>query len=93
MTCSPEQNRINGAKFNGAITERSKAITFRNVDKHGLLSTRSPLLAGVDLATFQGIVEGLINEYKYRKPSEQLLVRQVAMGWLRLPIFVGVSFR
>lgn len=80
MTCSPEQSRINAAKSRGAITERGKTIASRNAQKHGLLSTQPPLLAGEDLATFQGIVEGLINEYKPKKPSEQLLVQQVAMG-------------
>lgn len=84
MTCSVEQSRINGAKSSGAITERGKAIASRNAQKHGFLSSQPPLLAGEDLTTFQGILEGLINEYKPKKPSEHLLVQQVAMGWLRL---------
>ena len=84
MVANPEISRLNGAKSRGPLTERGKAIAAHNATKHGLLSTKPPLVLGEDLETFQGIVQGLIDEYQPQTPTEQLLIQQVAMGWLRL---------
>ncbi|MGG6295963.1 hypothetical protein ACQ4M4_16365 [Leptolyngbya sp. AN02str] len=84
MACSAEQSRLNGAKSRGAITERGKAIASRNATKHGLLATQPPILATEDLGTFQGMMQGLIDQYQPQSPIEHLLVQQVAMGWQRL---------
>ena len=84
MVATPKISRLNGAKSRGPVTERGKAITAQNATKHGLLSTKPPLVLGEDLETFQGIVQGLIDEYQPQTPTEQILIQQVAMGWLRL---------
>lgn len=73
-----------GSKSCGPRSERGKAIAACNATKHGLLSTKPPLVAGEDLETFQGIVQGLIDEHQPQTPTEQLLVQQMAMAWLRL---------
>jgi hypothetical protein len=46
---------------------------------------------GEDLETFQGIMQGLIDEYEPSSASEHLLIQQVAMGWLRLHRLWGVE--
>lgn len=84
MVCSAEQSRLNGANSKGAITERGKAISSRNATKHGLLATQPPILVTEDLETFQGIVQGLIDQYDPQSPIEHLLIQKVAMGWQRL---------
>ena len=83
MVCSPEQARLNGAKSKGATTERGKAIAARNATQHGLLAKQPPLLVTEDLATFEGLVQGLINQYQPENPVEHFLVQQVAMGMLK----------
>ena len=35
-----------------------------------------------DLETFQGIIQGLIDEYQPARTTEYLLVQQAVMGWL-----------
>lgn len=84
MVANPEMSRLNGIKSRGPLTERGKAIAAQNATKHGLLSTKPPLVLGEDLETFQGIVQGLIDEYQPQGATEHLLIQQVAMGWLRL---------
>lgn len=84
MVANPKVSRLNGAKSRGPVTERGKAIAAQNATKHGLLSTKPPLVLGEDLETFQGIVQGLIDEYQPQGATEHLLIQQVAMGWLRL---------
>jgi hypothetical protein len=91
MVASPEVCRINGAKSKGAVTERGKAIASRNAIKHGIMSSRPPLLATEDLETFQGMMQGLMDEYQPQMPTEHLLVQQVAMAWLRLHRLWGVE--
>ena len=44
-----------------------------------------------DLGTFQGIIQGLIDEYQPQSATEHLLIQQVAMGWLRLHRLWGVE--
>lgn len=83
MVCSPEQARINGAKSKGPTTEQGKAISTRNATKHGLLAKQPPLLVTEDLATFEGLVQGLINHYQPENPVEHFLVQQVAMGMFK----------
>jgi hypothetical protein len=91
MSCPPEISRVNGAKSRGAITKRGKAIASRNSTKHGLLAQQPPILASEDLETFQGIVQGLIDQYNPKTPVEHLLVQQIAMGWQRLHRLWGVE--
>lgn len=83
MVASPEICRINGAKSRGAISPRGKAIAARNATKHGLLAKQPPLLVTEDLATFEGLVQGLIDQYQPETPVEHFLVQQVAMGMLK----------
>jgi hypothetical protein len=84
MTAKPEICRLNGSKSRGPKTKRGKAIASRNATKHGLLSQKPPILITEDLETFQGIVQGLIDEYQPQAATEHLLIQQIAMGWLRL---------
>lgn len=84
MVASPEVCRMNGAKSSGPVSDRGKAIASSNSQKHGVLSTKPPLLATEDLETFQGIMQGLIDEYQPGSPTEHLLVQQIGMCWLRL---------
>ncbi|XGV98787.1 MAG: hypothetical protein ACAF41_07575 [Leptolyngbya sp. BL-A-14] len=91
MVASPEVCRMNGAKSKGAVTERGKAIASRNALKHGIMSSHPPLLATEDLETFQGMMQGLMDEYQPQVPTEHLLVQQVAMAWLRLHRLWGVE--
>lgn len=91
MVANPDTSRLNGAKSRGPVTERGRAIAAQNATRHGLLSTKPPLVLGEDLETFQGIVQGLIDEYQPQTPTEQLLIQQVAMGWQRLHRLWGVE--
>ena len=83
MVCSPEQARLNGAKSEGPTTEQGKAIAARNATKHGLLAKQPPLLVTEDLATFEGLMQGLIDQYQPENPVEHFLVQQVAMAMVR----------
>lgn len=91
MVASPEVSRQNGRKSRGPVTERGRAIAAKNATRHGLLSQKPPLLVTEDLETFQGIVQGLIDEYQPQAATEHLLIQQVAMGWLRLHRLWGVE--
>lgn len=91
MVASPEICRANGRLSCGPRSERGKAIAAKNATRHGLLSQKPPLLVTEDLETFQGIVQGLIDEYQPQTPTEQLLIQQVAMGWQRLHRLWGVE--
>lgn len=73
------------------MTTRGKAYASRNATKHGLLAKLPPLLVTEDLETFQGILQGLIDEYQPQTATEHLLIQQVAMGWLRLHRLWGVE--
>lgn len=83
MVASPEVCRMNGSKSKGAVTKRGKAIASRNATKHGLLAKQPPLLVTEDLATFEGLVQGLIDQYQPANVVEHFLVQQVAMGMLK----------
>lgn len=83
MVCSPEQARLNGAKSKGPKTEQGKAIAASNATKHGLLAKQPPLLVTEDLATFEGLIQGLIDQYQPDNPVEHFLVQQVAMAIVR----------
>jgi len=83
MVCSPEISRMNGAKSQGAVTQRGKAIASRNATKHGLLARKPPLLITEDLTTFEELVQGLIDYYQPESPVEHFLIQQVAMGMLK----------
>lgn len=84
MVANPEICRANGRRSRGPITLRGKALASKNSIRHGLLAEKAPLLITEDLETFQGIVQGLVQQYQPQTPTENLLVQQVAMGWLRL---------
>jgi hypothetical protein len=84
MVASPEICRLNGTKSRGPTSSSGKAIASRNATKHGILSQHPPILATEDLESFQGIVQGLIDEYQPQTSTEHLLIQQVAMGWMRL---------
>ena len=79
MGCDPETSRRNGAKSKGPITERGKAIASGNATKHGLLAQKPPILASEDLETFQGIVQGLVDQYQPDGPLEWHYVQTIAM--------------
>ncbi|MGB3206454.1 MAG: hypothetical protein WBB28_15820 [Crinalium sp.] len=79
-----EVSRINGSKSKGAITERGKAIASTNATKHGLLSTKPPLLVSEDVELFKSFLEGLQEDYDPQTTIEHLLIQQCAMAWLRL---------
>jgi hypothetical protein len=83
MVASPDICRKNGRKSKGAKTERGKAISSRNAAKHGLLAQKPPLLVSEDLATFEGMIQGLIDYYQPESPVEHFLIQQVAMGMLK----------
>lgn len=91
MVASPEVTRQNGKKSPGPATERGRAIAAKNATKHGMLAQQPPLLATEDLETFQGIMQGLIDEYQPASPTEHLLIQQASMGWLRLHRLWGVE--
>ncbi|MBL1174138.1 hypothetical protein [Pantanalinema sp. GBBB05] len=91
MVASPEVCRINGAKSKGAVTPRGKAIASRNATKHGLLAKQPPLLVTEDLATFEGLLQGLIDHYEPSTPVEHFLIQQVAMGMLKQYRLWGVE--
>ncbi len=91
MVASPEICRANGRLSCGPRSERGKAIAAKNATRHGLLSQKPPLLVTEDLETFQGIVQGLIDEYQPQTPTDHLLIQQVAMGWQRLHRLWGVE--
>jgi hypothetical protein len=84
MVARPEICRLNGAKSHGPTSSSGKAIASRNATKHGILSQHPPILATEDLESFQGIVQGLIDEYQPQTSTEHLLIQQIAMGWMRL---------
>lgn len=79
MVCSPEQAKLNGTRSNGPITERGKAIASRNATKHGLLAKQPPLLVTEDLASFQGLLQGLVDHYQPVGPLEWHWVQTIAM--------------
>lgn len=91
MVANPEICRANGRKSRGPVTTRGKTVASRNATKHGLLAKLPPLLVTEDLETFQGIVQGLMDEYQPQAATEHLLIQQVAMGWLRLHRLWGVE--
>jgi hypothetical protein len=84
MVCSSEQSRTNGKLSRGSASSRGRTIASRNATNHGILSQQPPILATEDLESFQGIVQGLIDEYQPQTSTEHLLIQQVAMGWIRL---------
>ena len=84
MVANPEISRINGSKSKGPITTSGKANASRNAVKHGILSQQSPVLLTEDKEYFQNILQEINYEYNPKGPVELLLVRQIAMGWLRL---------
>lgn len=79
MVCSPETSRRNGAKSKGAITEKGKAIASKNAIKHGFLAQKPPILASEDLETFQGLVQGLVDQYEPSNPLEWHYVQTIAV--------------
>jgi hypothetical protein len=84
MVCSSEQSRTNGKFSRGPASSRGRKIASQNATKHGILSQQPPILATEDLESFQGIVQGLIDEYQPQTSTEHLLIQQIAMGWMRL---------
>ena len=84
MIANAEICRLNGRKSRGPVSERGKVIASLNATKHGLLSQKSPLLISEDLTIFQEIMQALIDEYQPQTSTENLLVQQVGMAWLRL---------
>lgn len=80
MACSPEQSKINGARSRGPRSAEGKAISSRNSRTHGLLATTPPLLATEDLATFQGVLQQLVDHYAPVGPVEWHLIQQIAMA-------------
>ena len=74
MVATPEINRLNGRKSRDPVTKRGKAIASKNATKHGILAKTLPILLTEDLETFQGIVQGLIDEYQPQGATEHLLI-------------------
>jgi hypothetical protein len=80
---TPEQCRINGSKSKGPATAYGKAVVSQNARKHGLLAEKPPLLQGEDLATFEGIMQSLIDEHQPQGALEHHTIQQIAMCLLR----------
>ncbi|MBD1942493.1 hypothetical protein H6F50_09015 [Coleofasciculus sp. FACHB-712] len=91
MACSAQQSRINGAKSQGATSERGKAIARHNSVKHGLLATKPPTLLTEDRQWFDDMMASLVEKYQPNDPIEHLLIERIAMGWLRLRRLWGVE--
>ncbi|WP_052128917.1 hypothetical protein [Neosynechococcus sphagnicola] len=79
MVASAEVCRMNGAKSRGPVSERGKMISARNATKHGLLAEKPPILATEDLATFQGLMQSLVDTYQPEGAVEWHLVQTIAM--------------
>lgn len=86
-----EISRLNGSKSQGAITERGKAIASINATKHGILSSKPPLLLSEDFDFFNTILDGLMADYEPLTTTEKLLINQLAVGYLRLHRLWGVE--
>lgn len=80
MAGNAQQARLNGKLSQGPRTKQGKMKASRNSKKHGLLASHPPLLETEDLATFEGLVQGLVDPYAPSNPVEWHLVNIIAMS-------------
>lgn len=83
MAGNPDITRQNAKLSTGPRSRGGKAIVSRNRTTHGLLSQPPPLLDSEDYSTFEGILQGLIEQYQPQGPLEHHLIQQIAMCILR----------
>lgn len=83
MAGNPDQTRQNSLLSTGPKSPAGKAIASRNRTKHGILSKSPPLLDSEDYSTFEGTLQGLVEQYDPQGPLEHHLISQIAMCMLR----------
>ncbi len=83
MAGNPDQTRQNAKLSTGPRSPAGKAIVSKNRTTHGLLSQQPPLLDSEDYTTFEGVLNGLIEQYRPLGPLETHLVSAIAMCILR----------
>lgn len=83
MAGTPDQTRRNAKLSTGPRSPEGKAIVSKNRTTHGLLSQQPPLLDTEDYATFEGVIQGLIEQYQPQGPLEHHLIQQIGMCILR----------
>ncbi len=71
-------------KKRGPKSPRGQAVSSRNSERHGLMSSKPPLLLSEDRDKFEKIINSLIDEYNPQTATERMLIEQISMGWLRL---------
>ena len=73
-----QANRTNALKSSGPRTSEGKAVSAMNAVRHGLRAN-SPVLAGCeDAATWERLLNGLIEDHQPVGTTELLLVEQLA---------------
>ncbi|TVQ06019.1 MAG: hypothetical protein EA368_18060 [Leptolyngbya sp. DLM2.Bin27] len=83
MAGNPDQTRKNSLLSTGPRSTAGKAIVSKNRTTHGLLSQQPPLLDSEDYTTFEGVLNGLIEQYRPLGPLENHLVQAIAMAILK----------
>lgn len=79
MAGTAEQCRINAQKSTGPRTLEGKAKVAKNRLTHGLRVENPALLPTEDYATFEGMLQGLVDQYEPDGPIEWHLVQTIAM--------------
>jgi hypothetical protein len=78
-----EANRLNAQKSTGPTTPEGRAAVRLNGLKHGLCA-ETIVVPGEDPAEFQALLDAYRVEYQPAAPSDEFLVRQIAMADWRL---------
>lgn len=80
-------NRLNAQKSTGPQTPEGRAAVRLNSVKHGL-SAETLVLAGEDESEFTALHDALRHEHRPATPTEDALVRQLAMAiWRQIRLF------
>ena len=81
-----EANRRDARKSTGPRSPAGKARSSRNAVKHGLLTARVVLLdhPDEDPREFDGLLDGLMEDFKPHSTIEQMLVERLAASFWRL---------
>jgi hypothetical protein len=78
-----EANRANAKKSTGPKTPAGRAAVRLNSVKHGLCA-KTLVLDGEQQSDFESLLNALESEHQPTTPTEQVLVRQIAMATWRL---------
>src|SRR5689334_13848243 len=78
-----EANRLNAQKSTGPSTPEGRAAVRLNGLKHGLCA-ETIVVPGEDPAEFEAMLEAYRGEYQPATPTDEFLVRQLAMADWRL---------